>query len=372
MDPIVDVDYSVDKNTFSRMNHIISLRVNPVKYNSIFSGLNLLVKEQGASSLWRGWSGKLFGYGAQGGCKFGLYEYFKKMYADLMVGHNQTMVFFASSASAQIIADVALCPFEAVKIRVQTQPHFARGLADGMPKLYAYEGLSGGIPCEIRDSRAIKSYIWSGSEIACTFHKHVPSFWCDAMLTSYCIINFMLSNVPVPETYLKKREECSRAQQLGITSVAGYISGAIGTVISTPADNIISSLYNKKSHNVVQGASVCGNRAHARFWDGCGRRADSAHGSEVVGRMCRGSCGRVRDADTGEKAVVAVCRDMMCDGRMRNKYPLGTSTVLDLVNVICNDFQAMSDLIDKHLANKKHRNEELALALHQLAFPEEP
>ncbi|KAL9271838.1 Mitochondrial phosphate carrier protein 2, mitochondrial-like protein [Drosera capensis] len=33
------------------------------------------------------------------------------------------------------IADVALCPFEAVKVRVQTQPGFARGLSDGLPKL---------------------------------------------------------------------------------------------------------------------------------------------------------------------------------------------------------------------------------------------
>ncbi|KAK8957389.1 hypothetical protein KSP39_PZI000930 [Platanthera zijinensis] len=213
----------------------VNMQVNPVKYNSIFSGLNLLVKEQGASSLWRGWSGKLFGYGAQGGCKFGLYEYFKKMYADLMVGHNQTMVFFASSASAQIIADVALCPFEAVKIRVQTQPHFARGLADGMPKLYAYEGLSG-------------------------FYKGLGPLWARNLPFSMIMFSTFEHSVDIlyHKIIQKKREECSRAQQLGITSAAGYISGAIGTVISTPADNIISSLYNKKSHNVLQAAKSIG------------------------------------------------------------------------------------------------------------------
>lgn len=117
--------------------------MNPVKYHSISSGFSTLWKEQGPSSLWRGWSGKFFGYGVQGGCKFGLYEYFKKLYSGVLVDHNKSTIFFVSSASAQVFADVALCPFEAVKVRVQTQPHFAKGLADGFPKLYASEGLTG-------------------------------------------------------------------------------------------------------------------------------------------------------------------------------------------------------------------------------------
>jgi len=128
------------------MVYIVSsliLQVNPVKYNSIFSGMHILVKENGPSSLWRGWAGKFFGYGAQGGCRFGLYEYFKNMYSDVFRGTNQSFIFFISSASAQVIADVALCPFEAVKVRVQTQPKFGKGLVDGFPKLYATEGLSG-------------------------------------------------------------------------------------------------------------------------------------------------------------------------------------------------------------------------------------
>lgn len=117
--------------------------MNPAKYHSIFSGLNILVKEGGPSSLWRGWAGKFFGYGAQGGCRFGLYEYFKKMYSDAFGRKHQSFLFLISSASAQVIADVALSPFEAVKVRVQTQPKFAKGLVGGFPKLYATEGLPG-------------------------------------------------------------------------------------------------------------------------------------------------------------------------------------------------------------------------------------
>ncbi|CAK9166630.1 unnamed protein product [Ilex paraguariensis] len=119
------------------------MNVNPIKYTGISSGLCTLWKEEGPYALWRGWSSKLFGYGVQGGCKFGLYEYFKKIYADLLVDQNRSIIFSLSSASAQVFADVALCPFEAVKVRVQTQPNFAKGLLDGLPKLYATEGLHG-------------------------------------------------------------------------------------------------------------------------------------------------------------------------------------------------------------------------------------
>ncbi|GKA78795.1 protein FAR1-related sequence 5, partial [Tanacetum coccineum] len=61
----------------------------------------------------------------------------------VLAGERQGVVFFLSSASAQVFADIALCPFEAVKVRVQTQPDFAKGVFDGFPKLYALEGISG-------------------------------------------------------------------------------------------------------------------------------------------------------------------------------------------------------------------------------------
>ena len=35
------------------------------------------------------------------------------------------------SASAEFFADIALCPFEAVKVKVQTVPGYAKGFTDG-------------------------------------------------------------------------------------------------------------------------------------------------------------------------------------------------------------------------------------------------
>lgn len=123
------------------------MQIDPAKYKSISSGFGVLLKEQGAKGFFRGWVPTLLGYSMQGACKFGFYEFFKKYYSDIAGPENaakyKTLIFLAGSASAEVIADIALCPFEAVKVRVQTQPGFARGLSDGFPKFVRAEGASG-------------------------------------------------------------------------------------------------------------------------------------------------------------------------------------------------------------------------------------
>ena len=85
---------------------------------------------------------------AQGAFKYGGYEYFKKFYSDLAGEQNaykyKTWLYLTASASAEFIADVALCPFEAVKVRMQTTiPPFASGTFSGISIITAKEGTGG-------------------------------------------------------------------------------------------------------------------------------------------------------------------------------------------------------------------------------------
>ncbi|ESQ50782.1 hypothetical protein EUTSA_v10022786mg [Eutrema salsugineum] len=207
----------------------VNMQVNPVKYNSIPSGFSTLLREHGHSYLWRGWSGKLLGYGVQGGCRFGLYEYFKTLYSNVLPNHNRTSIYFLSSASAQIFADMALCPFEAIKVRVQTQPMFAKGLLDGFPRVYRNEGLAG-------------------------FHRGLFPLWCRNLPFSMVMFSTFEQSVEFiyQKVIQKRKQDCSKTQQLGVTCLAGYTAGAVGTVISNPADVVLSSLYNNKAKNVLQ------------------------------------------------------------------------------------------------------------------------
>lgn len=57
---------------------------------------------------------------------------------------HKTWVYLAGSASAEFIADVALCPLEAVKVRMQTTiPPAFTGTFSGINSIVAKEGVAG-------------------------------------------------------------------------------------------------------------------------------------------------------------------------------------------------------------------------------------
>ncbi|KAM1006253.1 hypothetical protein ACFX2A_003026 [Malus domestica] len=98
-----------------------NMQIDPAKYKSIASNFGVLLKEQGVKGFFRGWVPTLLEFAAT----------------------YKTLIYLAGSAYAEVIADVALCLFEAVKVRVQTQPGFARGLSDGFPNFVKSEGALG-------------------------------------------------------------------------------------------------------------------------------------------------------------------------------------------------------------------------------------
>merc|ERR1711974_123972 len=96
-----------------------------------------------------GWAPTAIGYSAQGLCKFGFYEVFKKIYSDMIGEENtylyRTSLYLASSASAEFFADIALSPMEACKVRMQTSPvgTFPTTLRGAFPKIMKEEGVNG-------------------------------------------------------------------------------------------------------------------------------------------------------------------------------------------------------------------------------------
>ncbi|CAA6660019.1 unnamed protein product [Spirodela intermedia] len=176
------------------------------KYKSITSGFGVLLKEQGAGGFFRSWVPTLLGYSAQRACKFGFYEFFKKYYSDIAGSENatkyKTLIYLAGSASAEVIADIALCPMEPVKVRVQMQPGFARGLSYGLPKFVRSEGVLG-------------------------LYKGLGPLW-DA----------------------RYHDQCSKSLQLGVSFTGGYVAGFFCAIVSHPSDNLVSFLNNAEGATV--------------------------------------------------------------------------------------------------------------------------
>ena len=90
----------------------------------MLSSITTLRAEQGATGIFKGIGPTLVGYSLQGMFKYGLYEVFKDQYANLAGKETfekyKPAIWLAASASAEVFADIALCPFEMVKVKIQT------------------------------------------------------------------------------------------------------------------------------------------------------------------------------------------------------------------------------------------------------------
>ncbi|EQC33411.1 hypothetical protein SDRG_08926 [Saprolegnia diclina VS20] len=119
--------------------------VFPGKYNALVQGIKLVAIEEGASALFKGWAPTAIGYSAQGFCKFGFYEIFNDFYSTLAGEENaykyRGMIFLAGSASAEFIADVALCPMEMVKVKTGFANLATKGLGTRIIMIGTLTGL---------------------------------------------------------------------------------------------------------------------------------------------------------------------------------------------------------------------------------------
>jgi len=215
------------------------IQTNAGKYKSIVSGFQVTLKEEGIRGLGRGWAPTAIGYSLQGLGKFGFYEVFKIMYADMIGEENaflwRTSLYLAASASAEFIADIALCPLEACKVRIQTQPGCTPYLSKVLPQIIKDEGIGG---------------LYKG--LAPLWMRQIPY----TMMKFACFertVELLYKNV-VP----KPREKCTKGEQLIVTFVAGYIAGVFCAVVSHPADTIVSKLNQEKGSTAADVAKKLG------------------------------------------------------------------------------------------------------------------
>jgi solute carrier family 25 (mitochondrial phosphate transporter), member 3 len=111
----------------------------------MIGGFRQVIAKEGAGALLTGAGPTFAGYFLQGAFKFGGYEFFKQQSINLLgvdtATQYRTGVYLASSACAEFFADIALCPLEATRIRLVSEPTYASGLVSGFGKMLKNEGL---------------------------------------------------------------------------------------------------------------------------------------------------------------------------------------------------------------------------------------
>lgn len=132
-------------------------------------------------------------------------------------------VYLAASALAEFVADIALCPLEATRIRLVSQPTFASGLAGGFARIAREEGVMG-------------FYAGFGPIL----FKQVP----------YNMAKFATMEIVLEQAlrlYGKSKPELTSTEAPVFNLGSGLIAGFAAATISQPADTLLSKVNKTKA-----------------------------------------------------------------------------------------------------------------------------
>ena len=228
-----------------------NMQVDPTKYKGLFGTIGTIMKEEGAGALAKGWAPTFIGYAMQGMFKFGLYEYFKDAYSTMAGEENaeayRGLVFLAGSASAEVFADVALCPMEMIKVKVQTSPPgtFPTALGAAMGAI-----------------RADPTSNWPFGSVVPLWSRQIP----------YTMAKFYFFEKVVEAMYThiftEPKASYPKSTQLGVTFASGYTAGVICAIVSHPADTIVS----KMAKGGKTAGEIFSELGFGGIWGGLGTR----------------------------------------------------------------------------------------------------
>ncbi|OTA20266.1 hypothetical protein BTJ68_14934 [Hortaea werneckii EXF-2000] len=224
-------------------------QVDPKIYKSNLQAWSTIYRGEGLRGVFFGWAPTFIGYSFQGAGKYGAYEVFKYYYGEkLFPSSPKTIVYLGASATAEFIADIFLCPFEAIKVRMQTTlPPYASSLREGWSKVVAEEGYAG-------------------------LYKGIYPLW--ARQIPYTMVKFATFESAVEMIYKslnKPKESYTMLQQTGVSFLGGYIAGIGCAVVSHPADVMVSKLNaDRKPGEAALGAvgRIYKNIGFAGLWNG--------------------------------------------------------------------------------------------------------
>jgi solute carrier family 25 phosphate transporter 3 len=203
------------------------IQLDPVKYNSGMLGVTRqVIAAEGAGALLTGLGPTAQGYFIQGWFKFGGVEYFKinfgKKLGEEEAWRQRNIIYLKSAACAEFIADIFLCPFEAARIRLVSQPDYANGMMECAKRMNAEMGFFGAF--------------YSGF-IPILF-KQIP----------YTMAKFAVQGKAAEAIYGVRGTspaELTKGQNIVVSLQSGVIAGVVAATISHPADTLLSKI-NKK------------------------------------------------------------------------------------------------------------------------------
>jgi solute carrier family 25 (mitochondrial phosphate transporter), member 3 len=225
-----------------------------IKNNTMTSTFVSIYAQEGMTGLFRGVGPTAVAYWLQTSTKYSLYETIKdqlssktseKVENNTLSSWNRGLIYVTAAASAEAIADIFMCPFEMLKVKMQTS---VAGKSKSL-----FQSASTSFPNEfvpaLREMIVNrKKYNFPFGSLGPVWGRQIPG----------TIVNFFTFENAVSIIYASmgnfSKSDYTPTQQLGVTVLAGYIAGVCCAVVSHPADSIISlkSLPEHQGHSIVQ------------------------------------------------------------------------------------------------------------------------
>jgi|TARA_B100000524_G_C23630671_1_gene363013 solute carrier family 25 phosphate transporter 3 len=200
------------------------IQLDPAKYNrGLIGGFSQVMEAEGAGALLTGLMPTCQGYFIQGWFKFGGVEFFKinitKSIGDEAAWNSKTKIYLAASAMAEFIADCFLCPYEACRIRLVSDPTYADGMASCAKKMVAENGFVGAF--------------YSG--FVPILFKQIP----------YTMAKFAVQGAAAETIYGaigSSSDKMSKGGNITVSLGSGVVAGVVAAIISHPADTLLSKI----------------------------------------------------------------------------------------------------------------------------------
>jgi len=202
------------------------MQLDPAKYNKgMIDAFRQVVAAEGVGVLATGLGATAAGYFVKGWFKFGGVEFFKVNIAhrvgERKAWEQRTNIYLASAAMAEFIADLFLCPLEAVRIRSVSDSTFPKGLGPGMARMLSTDGLLG---------------FYAG--LGPILFKQIP----------YTMAKFAVQGKAAEMIYDRLNttpEKMSKGGNVSVSLGSGVVAGVVAAIVSHPADTLLSKI-NKK------------------------------------------------------------------------------------------------------------------------------
>lgn len=189
---------------------------------SVLEAAKVIYAREGAKGLLAGFGSTIIGFSTSGAVKYGLYEVFKPFAQDFVsaspvLPNAPVLGFLLAGACAELVASTLLCPLEATRIRLVTDPTYGNEVFDALPRLLREEkwGIYSGLPA--------------------IMIKMVPGTM--SQLASY---EFLTRSAFAAATAAGISADSST--RFFITTACAVLAGVVSTLTSQPGDTVLSEM----------------------------------------------------------------------------------------------------------------------------------